>query len=101
MRQELVPEVVGEGFADAGQNGEEVGFESLDGMLGKAVAMNVWRHELVGSFPNICDGTNELCASFIVEDMVTYSELTCLKMGHEMHVGWNAVSVIVGLEGFN
>ncbi len=90
LRQELVPEVVGEGFADAGQNREEVGFEGSDGTLGKVVAMNVWRHELVGSFPIICDGTNELCASFIVMDMVTHSVPMCLKTGHEMHVGWNA-----------
>ena len=101
LRQELVSEIVGEGFADAGQKGEEVGLKGLDGTLGKVAAKNVWRHELVGSFPITCDGMNELCTRFIVKDMVTYSVPACLKMGHEMHVGWNAVSVIAGLEGLN
>ena len=101
LRQELIPEVLGEGLTDAGQNGEELGFEGLDGTFDKVAAMNVWRHELVGSFPILCDGMNELCASFMVMDMVTHIVPMCLKTGHETHVGWNVVSVIAGLEGFN
>ena len=65
LRQELIPEVGGEGFADASQNGEEVGFEGLDGTFCKVASMNVSSHKLVGSFSIFRDDTNVLCASFI------------------------------------
>ena len=101
LREEFIPEVVGEGFTDAGQNREEVGFEGLDGMFGKVAAMNVWRYELIGSFPILGDGVDVLRAGFVVEHLVIYSVAACLKSGHKARVGWDVVSVVAGLERFD
>ena len=64
-------------------------------------AINVWRHELVGSFPIFGDGMDAFCASFIVKLMVIHSVAACLKTGHKARVVWDAVSVIAGLERFD
>ena len=83
LREEHIPEVVGEGFTDASQNGEEVGFEGLDGMFCKVVVMNVWQYELVDCFPIFGDNTNVFCAILIVEHLVIHSVAVCLETRHK------------------
>ena len=41
LREELVPEEVGEGLGDAGKDRKEVGFKSLDSTFGYIAAMDV------------------------------------------------------------
>ena len=74
-----------------------MGFEHLDGVFCKVVAMNVWRHKLVGCFPIFGNDTNVLCTSLIVEYLVINSVAACMKADHKTGVGWDAVSVIAVL----
>ena len=41
LSEELVPQVVGEGGRDSGEDAEKVGFEGTDGMFGDVVAVDI------------------------------------------------------------
>ena len=75
--------------------------EGLDGALGNVAAMHVWGDELVCAFPVVSDDSTVLCTGFVVQNLVVNCVGTCCEATHEFIVGWNAVSVMEGLEGFN
>ena len=75
-------------------------FECLNGTFSKVAAMNVRRYKLVGSFPILGDGADLFCPGFVVKHLVTHSVTACLETGHKARVGWDAESVVAGLEGF-
>ena len=76
-------------------------FERLNGTFSKVAAMYVRRYELVGSSPILGDGADVFCAGFVVEHLVIHSVAACLETGHKTRVGWDAVSVVARLEGFD
>jgi hypothetical protein len=78
-----------------------VSFEGLDGTFCKVATVNVRRYELIGGFPIFCDDSNAFGTGFIVEDLVINNVAACFQSRHETVVGWNAVTVIAGLEGFH
>ena len=46
LREELVPEEVGEGIGDAGEDGKELSFKSADGTFSNIEAMDIWQDNL-------------------------------------------------------
>ena len=46
LREELVPEEVGEGIGDTNEDGKELRFKSADGMFSNILAMDIWRDKL-------------------------------------------------------
>ena len=46
LREELVPEEVGEVIGDAGENEKEVSFKSADDAFGYIAAMDIWSDKL-------------------------------------------------------
>ena len=69
LREELVPEEVGEGIGDAGEDGKELSFKSADGTFSDIAAMEIWWEKLEIAIPLINDGAAILSASFIVNDL--------------------------------
>ena len=46
LREELVPEEVGEVIGDDSEDGKELRFKSADGMFSNILAMDIWRDKL-------------------------------------------------------
>ena len=46
LREELVPEEVGEGIGDTNEDGKELSFKIADGMFSNILAMDIWRDKL-------------------------------------------------------
>ena len=101
MREELVPQVFGEGGRYAGEYAEEVGFEGADGTFGDVAAVDIGGHELVCGLPDVSDVATVLLAGFVVEDLVVNDVAARLEAGHDAGVGRDTVAVLAGLEGFN
>ena len=76
-------------------------FEGLDGAFGYVASVHVGGDELVGAVPIFSDDSTVFCTGFVVQNLVVNCVGTCCEVTHELIVGWNAVSVVAGLEGFN
>ena len=63
--------------------------------------MDIGRDKLVGGFPVVSDRADVFGAAFVVEDLMIYSVTTSLEARHDVSVGWNAMAVGTGLEGFH
>ena len=86
---------------EAGDDAEEVGFEGLDGTFGGIAAMDVRRYWLVGAVPFLGDDAAVFCTGLVVEDLVFDDLASLLEIGHDASVGWYAVAIVFGLEGFD
>ena len=86
---------------EAGDDAEEVGFEGLDGTFGGIAAMDVRRYWLVGAVPFLGDDAAVFCTGLVVEDLVFDDLASLLEIGHDASVGWYAVAIMFGLEGFD
>ena len=98
MREELVPQIVGEGGKDAGGDVEEVSLECGDGTFGYIAAMDIGGHKLVCGFPDVSDVSAVFLACFVVEDLVLYDVAASLEAGHDVGIGWDVVAVFASLE---
>jgi hypothetical protein len=78
-----------------------VRLESLDGAFGYVAAMHVGGDELVGAVPVFSDDSTVFSTGFVVQNLVVNGVCPCCKSSHEVVVGWDAVSVVAGLEGFD
>ena len=56
---------------------------------------------MVGAVPIFSDDSTVFCTGFVVQNLVVNCVGTCCEATHEFIVGWNAVSVVAGLEGFD
>ena len=95
LREELVPKEIGEGIKDAGKDGKEVGFKSVDDTFRYIVAMDIWRDKMESAVPLANNGATILGASPIVE----YFEINAVALGFEARqnfvIGVNVIPVIV------
>ena len=69
MRQELVPEIVGERCINSRKDGQKLGFESSDFSFGGIAPVNMRGHQLLRYVPLFIDGYAVLCAGFVVQDL--------------------------------
>ena len=99
LGQELVPEELREGGIDAGQYGEEVGLERLDGTFGGVTAVDIGGDEEVLAGPVLLDDASVFGAGFVVEDLGGDGMPTHLEAVHDGIVGGDAVFVLTRLEG--
>ena len=94
LREELVPQEVGERIGDAGKDGKEVGFEIADGAFGYVAAMEIrWdkQESAVSIFNN---GATILKAGLIVKDLEINAVTFGLEARHDAVSGRNAMSVV-------
>ena len=101
MREELVPQVVGEGDRYAGEDAEKVGFEGADGTFSDVAAVDIGGNELVRGLPDVSDVATVLLAGFVVEDLVVNDVTARLEAGHDAGLGRDTVAVLAGLEGLD
>ena len=99
LGDEQVPEVLWEVGGNTGKNGNEVGLEGPDGLLGGIAAMDVRRYKLVSCVVFLCDESLILGAGLVVKDLEVDGVAICLQPGHDCLVGGKAVLVLAGLEG--
>ena len=66
MREQFVPQVVWEGWRNAGEDTEEVSLEGADGTFGYVAAMDVGRYQLVSRRPDVGDVAAVFLAGFVV-----------------------------------
>ena len=94
MREELVPEEVGEGIGDHSEDGKDVSFKILDGTFRNIAVIDIWQDKLEIAVPIINDSTVILGASFIVKDL----EINAVALGSEAQnyavVGSNSMPVV-------
>ena len=69
LGQEFVPQELWEGGIDAGQYGEEVGLERLDGAFGSVAAVDIGGDKEVLAAPILLDDASVFGAGFVVEDL--------------------------------
>ena len=69
MRQEIVPEIVGECFIEAIQDDKEVQFEGPDGAFDGIAPMHIRGHQLVICFPLLLDGALIILDELIVQEL--------------------------------
>ena len=94
MWEELVPHEVGVIIRDAGKNGKEVVFESVDGEFSYVAAMATRQEKLESAVPILNDGATILGDGFIVEDLEINTVDFGLEATHDAIVGSNAMAVI-------
>ena len=93
LREELVPEEVGEGIGDAREDGKEVSFRSADGAFGYIAAMDIWQDKPGGAVPLVNDSATILGAILIVEDLEINAVALGFEARHDAVVGSNAMTV--------
>ena len=79
LREELVPEKVGEVIGVAGEHRKEVSFKSVDGAFSYVAAMYIRRYKLESAVSLVNDGAKILGAGLIIE----YSEIDAVAFGFE------------------
>ena len=75
--EEEIPTILGEGWVNAGEDGDEMGFEGADGSFSLISAMHVRWHFLVSDIPCVVDAVDICGASFVVEDL----HIDCVATG--------------------
>ena len=90
----MVPEEVGEGIGDAGEDGKEVIFKGADGMFRGIAVMDIWRENLEIAVPLINNGVAILGDRFIVNDLEINSVALGFEARHDDVVGSNVIPVI-------
>ena len=98
MREELVPEEVGEGVGDASKNGKEVCFEGEDGSFINVTAVDIWRDKLKGAVPVFDNGTAVFGTGFVIEDLEVNTVAFGLEASHDVVVGGEAVAIVARLK---
>ena len=94
LQEELVPEEVGEGIGDSGEDGKEVCYKSLDGTFRYTVAMDIWRYKLEGAVPFFNDSTTILGASLILEDLEINTVVLVFEARHDVFLVINTMPVV-------
>jgi hypothetical protein len=77
LGKEEVPKVLGKGWIHTGQDGNEVGFESSDDLLGPVATMHIRRDQLKLGLPGDGDGLFVGCTGLIVQDLELDRETPC------------------------
>ena len=95
LREELVPQEVGERIGDAGKDGKEVGFEIADGAFGYVAAMEIRWDNMESAVSIFNNGVTILGAGLVVE----YLYINDVAFGHEARhdtvVGRNMIAAVV------
>ena len=99
MRQELVPEIVGERFTDNSHDGKKVRFGGTDGLLGGIAPVHIRGHRLVICFPLLPDGAAILLAGLILQDLEVNFVAALFDAHVYVVVCQDAMLVVFGLEG--
>ena len=81
--QEKVPEVIGEIWRDASEDGEEVGLESLDGSLCCIATMHVRWNELELDAPISSHDSLEFGTDFVVKNLEVNLEAFVGEASHD------------------
>ena len=94
MREELVPQEVGEGIVDASKDRKEVGFEGADGAFRYVAAMDVRRDNMEIAVPIFNDGATIINAGLVVKDLEINAVAFGLEAIHDAVVGINMMAVV-------
>ena len=95
LREELVPEEVGEGIRDAREDGKEVSFKSAGGAFGYVAAMDTRRDNLESSVTLVNDGPTILRDGLIVEDLEIDAVAFGFEVRHDAVIGSHEMPVVV------
>ena len=98
LRDQLTPQVVGGGGADASNYADEMDLQGTDDAFGGVAAMDIQEHELESSSPVLCDDAAVFLSGLVVDDLVVIGVTALLEFGHDTVVRRNAVAVMAGLE---
>ena len=101
MREELVPQVVGEVGRYVDEDVEQVGFEGGDGTFEDVAVVDIGEHELVCGLPDVSDVVTVILAGFVVKDLVVNDVDVRLEAGHDAGVCRDTVEILAGLKGFD
>ena len=85
-------------LTDTHEDGKEVVFEGVNGMLGSVAVMHVRGYELVRHLPLLLDDAFALHANLITKDLEINLVDTNGRMMHDSIVGSNVILVLLGLE---
>ena len=76
LDKEETPKVLWKGGVNTGKDGQELGFEGLDGLFGGVATVDIWGNKLEPNlliFPNNAFGFG---AGFVVEDLKVSQDLS-------------------------
>ena len=99
LDKEDIPKVIWKGGVDNVKDGQEVGFEGMDGLFGGVATVDVWGDKLEPNLPIFLDNAFVLGAGFVVEDLKVDTVTAGLELFHDGIVGGDVMCVLFGCKG--
>ena len=99
LDEEDNPKVFRKGGFDTDEDGQEVGFEGIDGPFGGVVTVDVWGNELELSLPIFLDKYFLFGTGFVAKDVKVDVVTAGLESCHDGIVGGDAMCVLFGHKG--
>ena len=94
LREELVPQEVGEGIVDYVKDRKEVGSEGGDSAFGYIEAMDIRRDNLESAVQIFNDGATIINTGLVVKDLEIDAVAFGIEARHDAVVGINTIAVV-------